>query len=114
MSSGRYVAIPFEAKRTNLWGNEEDLIRLEKEGQPFDCSRYNQYTTHAGYTIKWAEVPIEELEALDSNISWNFNSDVCGYVGFSGTGKQAITFFRSLKTLWLLELVPEDSFIVNA
>lgn len=112
-TSGRYVAVPFEAKRINLWGNTENLIRFESNRQPFDVSNYAQYTTHAGFSVKWAEIPVEDLETLESYLSWTFHSDVYGYLSFSGNPKQAITFFRSLKNRWLLELVPEDSFLVN-
>lgn len=112
-TSGRYVAVPFEAKRTNLWGNTENLIRFESNWQPFDVSKYNQYSTHAGFSVKWAEIPVEDLETNKTNISWGFQSDVYGYVSFAGNPKQAITFFRSLKNRWLLELVPEDSFLLN-
>lgn len=112
-TSGRYVAIPFEALRTDIWGGTQNLIRLESNWQPFDVSSYNQYTTHAGFQVKWAEVPVENLEAEQSSITWEFLSDVYGNITFRGTGKQAITFFRSLKNRWLLELVPEDSFLVN-
>ena len=112
-TSGRYVAIPFEAKRTDIFGNTQAIIQLQKEWQPLEVAGYNQYTTHAGFQVKWAEVPIEYLETDNVYISWSFQSEVCGYVSFTGTGKQAITFFRSLKNRWLLELVPEDSFLVN-
>lgn len=112
-ASGRYVAIPFEALKTDIWNNTQNLIRLEKEWQPLDVSGYNHFTTHAGFAVKWAEIPVDDLEAQESHISWQFQSEIYGYVSFSGTGKQAITFFRSLKTRWLLELVPEEVFIVN-
>ena len=92
MATGRYVAIPFEAMRTDIFGNTRNSIELQKEWQPLDVSGFNQYTTHAGFQVKWAEVPIEYLEADDAHISWSFQSDVCGYVSFSGHGKQAITF----------------------
>ena len=113
MATGRYVAIPFEATRTDIYGNTRNIIDFQKEWQPLDVSCFNQYTTYAGFQVKWAEVPIEYLEADDVHISWAFQSDVCGCVSFSGYGKQAISFFRSLKNRWLLELVPEDSFLVN-
>lgn len=112
-TSGRYVAVPFEAKKTDLCGNEQDLIRFESNWQLFDVSNYNKYTTHAGFSVKWAEIPVEDLESLENYLSWSFKSDVCGFVSFSGNPKQAVTFFRSLKNRWLLELVPEDSFLVN-
>lgn len=113
MATGRYVAIPFEAFRTNKFGLAEQVILIRTEFEPLDFSAYNKYATYAGVSVKWAEVPVEDLEAENIRISWTFNSDVYGYVSFSGTGKQAITFFRSLKNRWLLELVPEDSFLVN-
>lgn len=112
-TSGRYVAVPFEATRTNFWGETEDLIRFESNWQPFDVSKCNKYSTYAGFSVKWAEIPVEDLETSESDISWTFTSDVYGYLSFTGTGKQAITFFRGLKNRWLLELVPEDSFLVN-
>lgn len=112
-TSGRYVAVPFEAKRVNAWGRTEELIRFDANWQTFDVSNYSQYTTHAGFSVKWAEIPVEDLENLESYLTWSFQSDVYGYVSFNGNPKQAVTFFRSLKNRWLLELVPEDSFLVN-
>ena len=112
-TSGRYVAIPFEGKKIDLFGNIQDIIHFDSHEEPIDVSNYNQYSTYAGFSIKWIEVPVEDLEGVESQLSWSFNSEVCGYVSFNGNGKQAITFFRTLKNRWLLELVPEDSFLVN-
>lgn len=112
VSSGRYVAVPFETEQLNMFGYSQSRISLQKDWMPFDVSQYNQFTTHAGFAAKWAEIPIEHLEETMS-VFWSFNSDITGEVSFSGTGKQAINFFRTLKKQWQPELIPEDVFVVS-